>query len=86
MEENLAFLREWIGYHLHLGVDKFILYDNYGSVGDKHGGTKTANKYGFDLSCFGLTDETMKREFEEIWRDYHNHLIYVPWQPRTETG
>lgn len=31
MIENLPYLREWLGYHVNLGVDKFFLYDNSNS-------------------------------------------------------
>ena len=47
-DENLPYLREWIGYHMYLGFDKFFLYDNNGTVG--HPGNRsnaTHNKYGF---------------------------------------
>ena len=82
MEENLAYLREWIGYHLHLGVDKFILYHNYESTGNTKTATSTQTKYGINLTCFGFTNDTMKIEFENIWRDYNDYVIYIPWQPR----
>ena len=32
MVENIEYLREWIGYHLNLGVDKFFVYDNSNST------------------------------------------------------
>ena len=40
MEENLPYMREWIGYHFHLGVDYFVLYDNYDSTGNNYDPTK----------------------------------------------
>lgn len=40
MEENLPYLREWIGYHIYLGVDKLFIYDNNGSQGDPGLSTK----------------------------------------------
>ena len=34
MEENLPYMREWIGYHVHLGADYIVLYDNYDTTGN----------------------------------------------------
>lgn len=58
MTENLPFLREWLGYHLNLGIYRFFLYDNEGGTSDDiFKGTGNETKYGLKLSCIGLTDE-----------------------------
>ena len=67
-------------YHLNLGVDKFFLFDNSGTAGD---GSATArvNKYGYSLDCFGYTPDKIKQEWDEMWEDFYDHIIYIPYQP-----
>ena len=47
-------MREWIIYHLQIGIDKFYLYDNTGTLGHKTSGgapsTSMVNKYGFNFN------------------------------------
>ena len=43
MEENLVYMREWIGYHIYLGADKIFIYDNYGSHGNLNRATVNKN-------------------------------------------
>ena len=62
MEENLAYMREWIGYHIYLGADKIFIYDNYGSHGNLNRATVNKTKYGMELSCFGVSNEEAKKE------------------------
>lgn len=89
MEENLPFLREWLAYHITHGVDKFFLYDNVATQGDrstvKPGTWSTANgtntKYGISFSCFGYNRDKTLKEFNEIWEDFKENIIYIPWEP-----
>ena len=73
-----------MAYHIENGVDKFFIYDNVGSVGNLRPGSanKTATKKGIDLSCFGFSEEEKVKKFNEIWEDYKEHIVYIPWEPK----
>jgi hypothetical protein len=32
------------------------------------------------LSCLNTTDEGIIKEWEDIWEQFYEHIIYVPWQ------
>ena len=49
----MLFLREWVGYHINLGVDKFFIYDNSETTGNWNRARKNQTKYGIGISCFG---------------------------------
>jgi hypothetical protein len=86
LKENIPFLREWIIYHLNLGVDKIYLYDNTGSVG-RRGSTKDTNKYGVKFNeLVSLNDDELDKEMNSIINDYPNKIVYVKWQPKDEKG
>ena len=79
-------MREWIGYHRYLGFEKIYLYHSIGSVGKKDTNpkiTKNTTKYGAELRCFGYSDqkgeEKMIAEFNEIWEDFKENIIYIAW-------
>jgi hypothetical protein len=58
MTENLPFLREWLAYHVNIGVSRFFLYDNEGTARDDYGeSSANETKYGVKLSCIGLKEE-----------------------------
>ena len=62
MVENIQYLREWIGYHLNLGVDKFFFYDNSNSTKSQMARydylvTAQTTKIGLNLECFNKTQE-----------------------------
>jgi hypothetical protein len=42
-------MREWIGYHIYMGVDKFFVYDNNGTRGEINKSTAIDNKYGLSF-------------------------------------
>ena len=63
MEENLAYMREWIGYHINLGVDKFFLYDNSETKGNLNRATASQTKYGIEMECFGYDNNKILKEF-----------------------
>ena len=60
MVESIEYLREWIGYHLNLGVDKFFFYDNSNSIKSEmikfaYLVTAKTTKIGLNLECFNKT-------------------------------
>ena len=57
MVENVAFMREWFGYHINLGVDKFFIYDNSKTEINEYDVLVTPNttKAGFDFECMNMT-------------------------------
>lgn len=81
INENIPYLREWIAYHMLTGIDKFFIYDNNGTLGEPGRSNPDANKYGFKFECMNLTDQQVADQFDELWEDYYEHIIYVPWQP-----
>ncbi len=86
IKENIPFLREWIIYHINLGVDKIYLYDNTGSVGCD-GSDKNKNKYNINYAeLINLTDEEVDKELQNILNDYKNNVVYVRWDPRDENN
>ena len=59
------FLREWIGYHLAFGVDKFFIYDNSNSIKsemikwDPLVSSKT-NKYNLNFDCINKSKDQVQ--------------------------
>ena len=69
MVENIEYLREWIGYHLNLGVDKFFVHDNSNSVKSEMTAydylvTAETTKIGLNLACFNKTRFQIKQKWE----------------------
>ena len=86
LKENIPFLREWIIYHLNLGIDKIYLYDNTGSIG-RRGSNKDTNKYGVNFNdLIVLNNNESEREMNSIINDYPNKIVYVKWQPKDKDG
>ena len=79
-------MREYIGYHSSIGVDKFFIYHNYGSTGNDNRATGNSTKYGIGLQCFGYNDEKKREQLGSIVEDFEEHIIYIPWQARRPTG
>jgi len=85
IKENLPFLREWIIYHLHIGFDKIVLYDNTGSIG--HESTKEVNKYAFNFNTIiNMNEDLVNNELQSILNDFKDNVIYVQWQPKDDKG
>jgi hypothetical protein len=90
LKENILFLEEWIKYHIHIGFDKFYLYDNSGSKyqnihnGDIIKMNKT-NKYDINYDKY-IDNEQTEKKFKDILNKYKNHIIYIKWQPKNENG
>lgn len=85
VKENLPFLREWIIYHLHIGFDKIVLYDNTGSMG--HEGTTKVNKYAFNFNnIINMDEDLVNNELQSILNDFKDNIIYVKWQPKNANG
>ena len=77
IKENIPYLREWIIYHLNLGVDKIYLYDNTGSIGFA-GSDKNKNKYNIKYAeLINLTDKEVDRELQNILNEYKDNVVYV---------
>jgi hypothetical protein len=82
IKENIPFLREWIIYHINLGVDKIYLYDNTGTIG-VDGSDKNKNKYDIKFSeLINLTDDEVNKELQNILNDYKDNVVYIRWDPR----
>jgi hypothetical protein len=70
-----------------LGIDKFFIYDNNGSIGMNFSRSNaTTNKYGFPFRCLNYTDNDIVKEWEDIWEQFYEHIVYVPWQYLNEDG
>lgn len=85
--ENVTFLAEWIQHHLDLGIDRFHLYDNSGSIG-RNGSTPTTNKYGFDFAAAtaDLSDSEVDHRINEIVEQHAPSCEIIPWQPKNQSG
>ena len=79
-------MREFIAYHLNLGVDRFYFYHNYGSTGNDRNATAKATKHGIMLDCFGYDEEKMIKDFSSILEQFKDRIIYIPWQARRPSG
>lgn len=79
--ENLAYMEEWLVYHLLLGAEYFYLYDNTGSTDLKLGqaiAVTGKNKYGIPMD-FTLSDEEIAEIEAAILKKFP--VVKVPWQP-----
>lgn len=87
LRENILFMEEWINYHISIGVDKIILYDNSLSIG-RDGSTPTTNKYNINFN--NLTAHISDLETEVILSDildkYHREVEYIAWSPKDADG
>ena len=90
--ENILFLKEWLLYHGHMGVDHFFLYDNSGSYGYAEGVSRplfernSKSKWGIPYSeIVTLSDAQVADALDQIQRDIPNVHI-VRWQPTDEEG
>lgn len=91
MVENVEYMREWIGYHLNLGIDKFFVYDNSNSIKSEmvkydYLVTAETTKIGLNLACYNLTKDQIKKKWEEVWLEFYDHIVYVVWEPKDEKG
>lgn len=82
LNENVRWLEEFLQYYINLGFEHFYLYDNDGSTGGD--GTKTHNKYNFEISTSNET--TNIQLFNSINERYAKYITYIKWQPRNEKG
>jgi hypothetical protein len=69
---------------MYIGIDKFFIYDNNGSLGETVDNIRksntTTNKYGLPFSCLNYNDDYIIKQWEDIWEQFYEHIIYVPWQ------
>lgn len=88
--ENILFLREWIAYHICVGVSHFYLYNNMNSFGHSRHKlfSATSNKYGVDYCkpTKHLSDDNICSVMGEISDYFKSYITYVPWQPKDKTG
>jgi hypothetical protein len=88
--ENILFIREWIAYHIRIGVSHFYLYNNKGSEGDLSYTfqSDTTNKYGMDYvtPTAHITDEELDSILEEVACYFKGYVTYVPWSKKDKTG
>ena len=87
VSESIPFFREYLHYHMNLGVDLFFIYDNDGTSGTdvSYGvhASSASNKYGLNLQCIS-TEEKTTAELESIWEEFYGHIVFIPWQPLWE--
>lgn len=88
LKENILFLEEWLKYHIHIGFNKFYLYDNSGSkyqdINNKDViETNKKNKYGIQYDKY-INDQETNIKFKDILNKYKNHITYIKWQPINE--
>lgn len=77
LNENIKWLEEFIVYYVHLGIEKFYLYNNEGSDGCD--GSKDHNKYGFPITTTSKQEDILM--FENILQKYRNYIVHIKWQP-----
>ena len=90
LKENILFLEDWLKYHIHIGFDKFYLYDNTGSKYQDIGNgdnivENKKNKYGIQYDKY-INDEQTQIKFEEIFNKYKDNIVYIKWQPKNDKG
>ena len=90
LKENILFLEDWLKYHIHIGFDKFYLYDNTGSKYQDIGNgdnivENKKNKYGRQYDNY-INDEQTQIKFEEIFNKYKDNIVYIKWQPKNDKG
>jgi hypothetical protein len=98
IRENAAFLDEWIGHHLELGIEHVVLYDNSESkrddaVGcDVHGGDSnhsSLNKHGVNYAEMLGERGTQEFAFTEIQRivaKYEGKVTIRKWSRKNDAG
>lgn len=77
---HYRFLREYILYHLRMGVDKFFLYDNNR---DKNSSLYFLEYHGLDeflRKCSDNTSDELYELFEDVWEEFYEHIVYIPWR------
>ncbi|MCX7922555.1 MAG: glycosyltransferase family 92 protein [Clostridia bacterium] len=81
--ENILFLKEWLVYHIEIGVDHFYLYDNTGTQSYQE-----FNNYGipFAKTTEGMSDKDIQDILKEIQQDLPGRVTYVKWTPMEEPG
>ena len=90
LKENILFLEDWLKYHIHIGFDKFYLYDNTGSKYQDIGNgdnivENKKNKYGIQYDKY-INDDQTQIKFEEIFNKYKDNIVYIKWQPKNDKG
>lgn len=93
LKENIAFMEEWIDYHLNVGLDRFFLYDN--SKVQRSGGCHPnhkcfiagkVNKYNVDYDgMVKMTDNEMD-EWVKALVDKYPMVDIVEWSPKGKDG
>jgi len=83
VRENILFLKEWLVYHIELGVDHFYLYDNTGCQSNQE-----FNNYGIPYAKIteGISDKDIQDILNEIQQDLPGRVTYEKWTPRDEQG
>ncbi len=91
-KENILFLKEWVLYHKHMGVDHFFLYDNSGGDGYVKGvstplfARDRKSKYGIPYDdIVALSEAEIADVLDHIRREIPNVHI-VRWQPTDAEG
>ncbi|NLD47299.1 MAG: glycosyltransferase family 92 protein [Clostridiaceae bacterium] len=81
--ENILFLKEWLIYHIEIGVDHFYLYDNSSAENNRK-----VNKYGIPYAKIteGMTDSDIQDTLKEIQQDLPGRITYIEWSPENEHG
>lgn len=87
--ENIFFIEEWLDYHSKLGVDKFYLYDNSGSLYKDFIGNLEIdgrNKNGWDVKELTkeLSDSDITKIEDELFEKYN--VTRIKWQPLDKNG
>jgi len=88
--ENVLFIKEWIAYHIRIGVSHFYLYNNKGSEGDisYHFQSETKNKYGIDYvsPTKHLKDDDIDSILNGVAEYFYGYVTYVLWSRKDEKG
>ena len=86
MQENCPWIREWINYHLKIGITHFYLYDNsessggWKTSGKPDGSTKEKSKHGHTF--YELLDSNdVNQEWKRIKTDYSDVMTVIKWSP-----
>lgn len=81
--ENILFFKEWLVYHIELGVDHFYLYDNTGCQSNQE-----VNNYGIPYSKIteGMSDKDIEDILREIEQYLPGRITYEKWTPVDEQG
>ena len=48
--------------------------------------TLSRNKYGMDYSCIGMAKEKIKSEWQKLWSEFYDFIVYIKFEPKDESG